>query len=231
MLIKRNKLYEEVVEKIIEMIKIKEITEGEKLPTEKELAAMFGVSRMAIREALSALQSSGVVEVKHGSGTYLKDVNDEVLIKPITRDLISQKDNLLELLELRRGLDTEAVSLAAYRALNEHIVRLEDEFESTKKAVYEGKMAVDEDFNFHFTIAQATQNQTFIKVYNTIANSYYEGFRSIHEILQQRLGPRIVIINEHEEILKYIKEREPELARVAMRKHLDCAYSRLMQNL
>ncbi|ATW23471.1 FadR/GntR family transcriptional regulator [Candidatus Formimonas warabiya] len=231
MLIKRNKLYEEVVEKILEMIKQKEIEEGEKFPTEKELSAMFGVSRMAIREALSALQASGVVEVKHGSGTYLKNINDDVIIKPIARELIAQKDNLLDLFELRRGIETEAASLAAVRASDEQISKLKEVLAQTRKALSEGKMLVSEDFEFHFAIVEATNNNTFIKVYNTIANSFYEGLSSTHEILQQRLGPRVVVLSEHEEILKYIEKKEPELARRETRKHLDNAYARLVQEL
>ncbi|MDK2822613.1 MAG: GntR family transcriptional regulator, transcriptional repressor for pyruvate dehydrogenase complex [Clostridia bacterium] len=216
--IKRNKLYEEVVNRIVEDIKQGEMQVGEKLPSEKELAKNFGVSRMAIREALSVLETAGVVEVKHGLGIFIKDINEE-LINPITQSLLCEKDSLLNILELRRGLETEGAYLAAFRATAEDIKELEEILEDMDADVRKGGSAVDEDYKFHTTLIQATGNPIYIKVFNTITNIFYDGLKTSHSIIQKRRS-RLVVYNEHKVILDHIKNRQPEEAREAMRVHL-----------
>ncbi|MFZ5753798.1 MAG: FadR/GntR family transcriptional regulator [Bacillota bacterium] len=218
--IKRTKLYEEVMLQIEEMIRANGMKEGDRLQSEKELATLFGVSRMAIREALSALQSVGLLEVRHGSGIYIRDINEN-LTNPITLKLLTGKENLLNILELRMGLETEAAYLSAIRSGKEDIAKMEDVLEKMSFEVESGGTAANEDFQFHHVLVQSTRNPLFIKVFETIANVFHEGLRSSHQIFRASYGPRLVVLEEHRLIYEHIKNREAEAAREAMRKHLD----------
>ncbi|MCL4440752.1 MAG: FadR family transcriptional regulator [Firmicutes bacterium] len=224
--IKRTKLYEEVMDRILEMIKSNQMKEGDKLQSEKELASNFGVSRMAIREALSALQSIGLIEVKHGSGIYLRDVNEQ-LTNPISIKLLAGKDNLLNILELRKGLETEAAALTATRANTGDIKKLEEILQQMSHDINMGGTAADEDFNFHRALVRATGNPVYAKVFDTIANVFYEGLKSSHTIFKANLGPRLVVLEEHNLILDCIQRGKPEAAREAMRVHLENVESKL----
>ncbi|MEW6624428.1 MAG: FadR/GntR family transcriptional regulator [Bacillota bacterium] len=217
--IKRPKLYEEVMIRIEEMIKTNQLKEGDRLQSEKELAELFGVSRMAIREALSALQSAGLIEVRHGSGIYLKEINDK-LANPITLRLLTGSENLLNILELRRGLETEGAYLAAGRAEESDLEKIEDVLQKMESELNVGGSAHHEDFKFHCSLIRATHNPVFSKVFDAIANIFYEGLRSSHEIFTQSLGPRFVVLEEHRKIFDHIKHGEAEAARDAMRVHL-----------
>ncbi len=219
-LIKRTKLYEEVVNRMLEMIKTNNMKAGEKLQSEKELASIFGVSRMAIREALSALQSAGVIEVRHGSGIYLRDINDQ-LTNPISIKLLAGKENLLNILELRKGLESEAAYLTAIRANQVHVKRLEEILQQMDSEISTGGTAAEEDFKFHRALVRATGNPVFAKVFDTIGNVFYEGLKSSHEFFSKNLGPRLVVLEEHRLILDYIKQKKPAEAREAMRVHLE----------
>jgi len=219
MQIKRTKLYEVVVENIVESVKKGQIKCGEKIPSEKELAKEYGVSRMAIREALSALESAGVIEVKHGLGIFVKDINEEIM-NPITQSLLTEKESLLNILELRIGLETEGAYLAAMRASEEQLQKLESALRLMKEEIARGGTAAIEDFEFHSILIEATGNPIYIKVFETIANIFYEGLKTSHNIIKSRLGPRLVIGEEHQIILDHIKSKQPEKARQSMREHL-----------
>ena len=113
--IKKKKLYEEVIIGIEEMLKSNNMQPGDRLQSEKELSLYFGVSKTAVREALSALQTAGLIEVKHGSGIFVRDVNDK-LTNPLTMKLLTNRENMLQIMELRKGLEPEGAYLAARRA-------------------------------------------------------------------------------------------------------------------
>lgn len=227
-LIKRTKLYEEIILGIEEMIRANDMQPGDKLQSEKELAVHFGVSRMAIREALSALQSAGRIEVRHGSGIYIKDIGEE-LVNPITLQLLASKDNLLRILELRRGLETEGAYLAALRADSSDIAKLEDYLGKMAEEVKNGGNAAFEDFKFHCALVKASHNPIFSTVFDTIANVFHEGLRSSHEYFRKNQGPRLVVLEEHRLIFECIKNRKPEEARKAMREHLESVEAKLLK--
>ena len=123
--IKKKKLYEEVIVGIQEMLRSNNLQTGDRLQSEKDLAIYFGVSKTAVREALSALQTAGLIEVKHGSGIYVRNVNEK-LTNPLTMKLLTNRENLLRILELRKGLETEGVFLAAQRADEVDIARIKE---------------------------------------------------------------------------------------------------------
>lgn len=218
--IKKRKLYEEVILGIEEMLKSNNLQPGDRLPSEKELSLYFGVSKTAVREALSALQTAGLVEVKHGSGIYVRNVNDK-LTNPLTMKLLTNRDNLLQILELRKGLESEGVFLAALRADETDIAKIKSCLIIMAEEIDRGENASAGDFRFHCALMEATHNQAYSNVYDTIAGIFNEGMYSCHEYFSLHQGPRLVVLEEHRLIYDAIKKRQPEKARDMMRTHLD----------
>ncbi len=224
--ITRRKLYEDVVAGVLETIKRSRLGQGEKFHSEKELSELFGVSRMVIREALSALQANGILEVRHGSGIYLKNVDE--LFKADLNFLAGRK-NILNILELRMGVEAEAASLAAMRSTEEEQEGFRLILADMYDEVVKGGGASETDYRFHLHLAQATHNPVYVKVFNDIiAANFYEVLKSSHDLFSRTFGPRLVIVKEHEEILGHIVNRQPAKARDAMRDHLESVRSKLV---
>lgn len=224
--ITRRKLYEEVVAGVLEMIKRGRLSQGDKIHSEKELSDLFGVSRMVIREALSALQANGILEVRHGSGIYLKNV-DELFKADL--NFLAGKQNILNVLELRKGVESEAAFLAAIRSTEEEQEGLRAILDDMYDEIAKGGGASETDYQFHLHLAQATHNPIYIKVFNEmIAANFYEVLKTSHNLFSRAFGPRLVIVGEHKEILNHIVGRHPGEARRAMWEHLDSVQSKLV---
>jgi Transcriptional regulators len=220
MQIKRKKLYEEVISGIIGMIKANNMKSGDKLSSEKELGSLFGVSRMVIREALSALQSNGFVEVKHGSGIYLKKIDDLVYNNDL--EAYSGKQKIIKIIEFRKGLESEAAYLAALRCTEQDKLYLEENLHKMLQAVSSGQNASEEDYQFHATLMTASHNTFYEKIFNDIIQpSYYDILKSGHSFFAKTIGPRLVVVQEHQEIFEFIKSSRANEARQAMWYHLD----------
>jgi len=217
--IKRKKLYEEIILGIEEMIKKNELKEGDKLQSEKELAATFGVSKMAVREALSALQSAGLIEVRHGSGIYLKNISDRIG-NPLTLRILASKENMLHLLELRMGLETEGVYLAALRAEQSDLLKLDGTIDRMYEDITMKRDTSETDFQFHSAIIEATHNPLYIKVFEHIAKIFAEGLRTSQEYVILSDKQRMEVLEEHKLIINHIRNGEAEETKQVMREHL-----------
>jgi GntR family transcriptional repressor for pyruvate dehydrogenase complex len=223
--IKRKKLYEEVIAGILDMVKTSALRQGDKIQSEKELSDLFGVSRMVVREALSALQARGFVEVRHGSGIYLKDVD---LLYNMDIQFAAGKQHILNILELRKGVESEVAYLAAIRSDGKDQEKLQATLDDMFQAVSSGGNAAEEDYRFHVTLFAACHNPVYTKVFSDIITpSYYEVLRSSHQVFSQTFGPRLVIVQEHKAIFDHIAGRQPAEARKAMWQHLDSVESKL----
>ena len=218
--IKKKKLYEEVIVGIQEMLRSNNLQTGDRLQSEKDLAIYFGVSKTAVREALSALQTAGLIEVKHGSGIYVRNVNEK-LTNPLTMKLLTNRENLLRILELRKGLESEGVFLAAQRADEADIARIKECLITMAEEIDRGENASSGDFHFHCALIQATHNEAYSKVFDNIASIFNEGMYSCHEYFTINQGPRLVVLEEHRLIYDAVKKRQPEKAREMMRIHLE----------
>lgn len=128
--IKTKKIYEEIVEQIKELFAQGDLKPGDKLLSEREFAERLQVSRASVREALSALEAMGLIEIKPGEGTFIRQMGVSSIIEPLALLLLMEKDQVFELFELRKILEVEAAGLAALRATSEDVERM---FEVIKK--------------------------------------------------------------------------------------------------
>ncbi|GAA6142309.1 FadR/GntR family transcriptional regulator [Hydrogenophaga sp. 5NK40-0174] len=224
-------LVPEIVASIEADIREGRLQPGQKLPTESELVARFEVSRTVVREAISRLQASGLVETRHGIGTFAKEATDPSLFRLTAADLPTV-DDVVALLELRISLETEAAGLAAQRREESHLQAMAKALASFESALNAQSDAIPSDFQFHMEVAMATGNRYFADLMNHLGtviiprtrvntpNSASEGrdayLRRVHA--------------EHENIYSAIRAHDAEGARAAMRTHLSNSRERLRRS-
>jgi DNA-binding FadR family transcriptional regulator len=194
---------------------------GQKLPTEAAIMARFGVSRTVVREAISKLQAGGLVETRHGIGTFVLTQTDtpSFQVKP---NQLSTLHDVIALLELRISIETEAAALAAVRRTEENLRIMQEAMVAFSSAIEEGRDAVAADFQFHHEIAHATQNKHFADMMNSLGAQSIPRARleTTPTLDATRLAYLRRVHQEHENILNAIASQDAESARAAMRTHL-----------
>jgi DNA-binding FadR family transcriptional regulator len=206
---------EMAVLRIGELIRARNLNVGARLPSERDLAKMFGVGRPAIREAVRALCIMGVVETRRGSGSYVVSPVAEGPDWPARIQLNESNFPLLQLLEVRQMFEPKAASLAASRATDAQLRRLEvcirEQEASPTRDVLERS-----DLQFHTAIIEAAGNPVLVE----LANSMY-GMLATSRRLTARTTPDILkIIRQHRTIFEAISLGHSELAEAAMSTHL-----------
>lgn len=215
---KPRSLAQELVDTLGERIREGQLAPGDKLPTEAAVMAEFGVSRTVVREAISKLQAAGLVETRHGVGTFV--VGPGQASFRITPEQLETLRDVIAVLELRIGLETEAAALAAVRRTGEHLQTMRLALDEFAAAVGEGRDAVAPDFAFHLEIARATQNAHFADLLSSLGAKIIPRARLADESSEDLKAYLLRANAEHESIFEAIVRQDPEAARAAMRTHL-----------
>lgn len=223
-------LAQAVATDLTQQIRDGKIRPGDKLPTEIELIEQQGVSRTVVREALSQLQAAGLVETRHGIGTF---VLAAAPVEPFTFDagaLVTLRD-AIAMLELRIGLETETARLAALRRSDAQLRAMREALDTLQSRIDSGGDAVTADFQFHWRIAQATDNRYFNDLFGQLGATLIPRTRVDTARLSAIGGLDYLqrINREHEEIYEAIARQDGETARAAMRLHLVNSRERLRQ--
>ena len=218
-----NLLSEEFGQKIRQGL----LHEGDKLPTESELVRSYDVSRTVVREALSKLQASGMVETRHGIGTFVLPAREGQGMRLSAHEL-SESVDVLAVLELRISLETEAAGLAAQRREATHLRIMREALQAFEHHFALGQETVSHDLAFHLSIAQATGNRYFQEILQHFGTMLIPRNRiaSIHAPARDPDYLRRVN-REHEEIYAAIERQDADSARAAMRIHLTNSRERL----
>ncbi len=218
--IKTRKIYEEVVEQIRQLIQEGELQSGDKLLSERELSERLKVSRSSVREALSALELMGLIEVKPGYGTFIRQTNVDSIIAPMALILSMEKDIIFELLEARKVIEVETAALAAERASQEDLKVIEQALMQMRNDLEQHRLGETADHKFHYAIAHATRNSVLKLLMNTISDTMKKTLRSSREQMYATPGTPERLYQEHEQIYNAILQRNPQLARKYMLDHL-----------
>ena len=228
---KTKSLAMQMVEKVTLQIRAGQLKAGQKLPTEAEIMKNFGVSRTVVREAISRLQASMLVETRHGIGTFVlpQEVSPSFRISPHQLGTLRE---VIALLEFRISIETEAAALAAQRRNTENLAELRKAMDSFGHAINEGRDAVQADFLFHQEIARATQNKHFQELMHSLGTGAIPRGRLENPlpVTPERLAYLRRVHEEHESILNAISAQDPEAARAAMRTHLSNSRDRLKKS-
>jgi DNA-binding FadR family transcriptional regulator len=200
---------------------------GDKLPTESEIMRSWGVSRTVVREALSRLQAAGVVETRHGIGTFVLAPRGGQGFGIDPADFATAVD-VLAVLELRISLETESAGLAAQRRSDAQLAEIRSALDALEQAATRDD-AVAPDLRFHLAIAAATGNRYFADIMAHLGATLIPRARiNSPRIAMEDLPQYLRRVNrEHEEIFEAIARRDPESARAAMRLHLTNSRERL----
>jgi GntR family transcriptional regulator, transcriptional repressor for pyruvate dehydrogenase complex len=201
---------------------------GDKLPTEPEVMAEQGVSRTVVREALSRLQAAGFVETRHGVGTFVLPHPGAGAPGLDLTTVVTIRD-VVDMLELRVSLETEAAGLAALRRTDEQLLLMRAAIGAFETGIDKGESAIDEDFQFHLQIALATGNKYFEDVYRHLGRTTIPRTRLDTTQLVPEPGPSYLYRTnlEHRNIVDAIARKDPDAARAAMRLHLTNSRERL----
>lgn len=213
-------LAHEVVQRLTADITNGKLKPGSRLPTEQELIAAMGVSRTVVREAVAALRAEGLVVTRQGSGTTVADGTG----RPFRLGIDDRRSlqEILDVAELRTGVEIEAAGLAAERADIAALRRIDNSFNEIERAVSRGEDAVDQDFAFHCNIAEATGNPQFRRFLDFLGRFIIPRQMIRAEAVAGENRPAYLarIQKEHADIRDAIRARKVSDARAAMRKHL-----------
>jgi len=166
--VKSTRIYEEIVRQIKSMISEGRLKSGDQLPPERDLAEKFLVSRTSVREALRALESVGLLEIRPGEGTFVRQVSVEALVEPLALVLLSQHAMIGELFEARRLLEPKIAGLAARRATPEEVQEMERILDAQAREIAAGNTGLAQDAAFHAAIGTAAHNRAITRVVHAL---------------------------------------------------------------
>ena len=220
---REQRLYERVVDKVLELMSSGAWKPGYRLPPERELSESFGVSRTVVREAVKALEARGVLESTTGSGVSVRQVDFNIMSQSLQTymQLANQDDFEIRLNEVRRVLEVEMVALAATRRTPEQLEQLNQICQRMRAGGNTAKQMAELDFRLHLTLAEATQNDLFKVLLAPLINQLRDQI-----ILTWEDFPRPVneVFDQHEAVVSAVKNGDADMARQAMMRHL--IYSR-----
>jgi DNA-binding FadR family transcriptional regulator len=209
-----RKLYQQVATAIAAAIQRGDYAPGQRIPSERELADEYKVSRPTVREATIALEVVGLVRSRHGSGIYVVD-------NPPAEAHTAELDiGAFELTEARRLFEGEAAALAAVSITGDELAALETLIVAMERENQEHISGEHADREFHVTIARATRNSAVVGVVESLWDARYNSPLCAHMLERARsvgVQPRI---DEHQVIFEALRRRDPVMARTAMRDHL-----------
>lgn len=221
--IKPKKISSQIADQIRSSILAGEFAPGQKLPPERELAEMFGVSRPSVREALNMLAAAGFVESYQGGGTVVKSLIETSSGSPLFELIRAERERALDVIEVRKGLEAWTAFYAAQRALPEDTRKLEALVEGMAQDLAGLKSSEDLDANFHIIVARATHNVVWLHLMQTIFDAMNEFQRGVWRAVYLTDEDHQTLYAHHKAIFEAIRDRNPEASREAMLAHLTYA--------
>lgn len=217
--INAGKLSQSVVEQIELLILRGVLRPGERLPSERDLSDRMGVSRPSLREAVSELQETGLLETKAGSGIFVSDRLDSSFSTALTGLLARHDEAVYDYIDFRRDLEGLAVERAA-RLASDTDLKVIDNIFKKMEAAPAGKGA-DLDADFHSAIVEASHNVMIVHVMRAMYDLLKRGVFYNRQIIVQMYNTRLDLLNQHREINDALQERNPVRARAAIEAHMD----------
>lgn len=222
----RVRLADQLYGQIFEQIVSGGLNVGDKLPSENEISERFGVSRPVVREALLRLRADGLITAHQGLGTF---VSHQPAPRLKTFNDVQNVSAYLRAQEVRVALEGDAARLAALRRTDEQLKKIEDAHAVFADSLARGQVSPEADLAFHASVAEASGNDFYLGVLESIHESISGFMRltlSLTRTGSRQRGQRVV--DEHASILEAIREQDSERARIAMQFHLGQARHRLV---
>ncbi len=229
---KKTRLYRDIVAQIRQLIQEGSLAPGDQLLPERQLAEKLNVSRSALREALTALDSMGLIDITPGGGACIKKVGIESMVEPLAAIMLKEKESVFELLETRQILEVEIARLAAVRASKTDLYQIREAAMEMKNDILNARDAGESDVNFHLSIAKASQNTILYNVMQMISGLMREGYGpSRKDLLRGSMEEQEYWSDHNFLILEAIENQDPEQAAKLVKDHLEKAQADLRHYL
>ncbi|MBI4321148.1 MAG: FadR family transcriptional regulator [Chloroflexi bacterium] len=219
--VRNNRVYEGVVTQIEQLIAEGRLLPGDKLPPEREIADRFGVGRNSVREAIRKLELLGLVVCRQGGGTFVTEATIDNVAAPLVSILVHNPALCSEVLDFRRAFEPQIAALAAQRATERDIARIQELTEDFEKYVRAPSgpttIQIENDSQFHYAIACASQNGLVVRVMSAVMDLLVESRRQF----SQSGYSHKTTADSHRAIFEAISKRDSSRARKAMESHLE----------
>lgn len=214
--IKKTRVAQEVADRIRVLLLDGTFPPGQPLPSERHLAEQFGVSRGSIRDALRTLETIGLLETRHGQGTFPHELSVDRLVAPLASVMAYRPDLRDELIDVRRMFEPAVARAAAQRATDEDLADLQRVLDTQRQKLVTGQSAITEDTAFHAILARATRNRVVMNIMATLNDLLVE---SRTKSLQQK-GRPARSIDGHEAVVAALRRKDGDAAARAMYEHI-----------
>jgi GntR family transcriptional repressor for pyruvate dehydrogenase complex len=216
--VRTSRLYEQIVQQIEESVLNGSLKPGDQLPAERDLAQRLGVSRTAVREAVKTLREKGLVEAYSGRGTFVTDGTSQAARQSFDLMVkIGQQEGSPHLAELRLILEPGIAAMAAERVKDEDLTAMRDAVAVMERSQKDPEAYIEADLDFHLALAEAVANPLILSLIDSIVGLLREQRIRIFNV---EGGPQRGQFH-HKRILEAMERRDPEMARSAMRAHLE----------
>ena len=215
----KERLVDRVVEEIQHMIIDGVLEAGMQLPGERELAEQIGVSRTVVREAIKTLHAKGMIDLKHGVGTFVRAIDGEQISGPLMMLLRTKGISLENLHQVRMILEVEIAGVAASEATSGEVAHLQEVLSGLERGMEDPLAFAEGDAAFHHALAELSHNPLLVMLLDSIGGLMHDVRMSVSNYpdLFQMTFP------DHGEVLASVKAKDPSRARQAMRHHLENA--------
>ncbi|MDW7673583.1 MAG: FadR/GntR family transcriptional regulator [Bacillota bacterium] len=218
--IQTKKIYQEVLSQIESLIQQGILKPGDKLMGEREMSQTLKVSRTSVREAIRTLEILGLVEIRLGEGTFLRENSLDSIINPMALSLSITAESVQDMFEVRKILEIECAGLAALRHNDEEIKLMESTLKDMQENIENEQVGLKADLRLHFQIAQASKNAVLYKLMHVFAEVLHDTVQSTRRNRFSKCATPDKLIDEHKEIINAIKIRDYDLAKNLMKDHL-----------
>ncbi|MDR2019634.1 MAG: FadR family transcriptional regulator [Treponema sp.] len=225
--LQHKRIYEEVVDMIVQRIRSGALSVGQRFPPERVLAEEMGVSRTSLREALRALESMGYIYSVPGGGNYVNSVSLEHVLSPLSAMVAQDKKLAADIIEVRQHLEVHMAALAAKNASKQQLSRIYSTILAMQTDVEAGGVGIDGDNQFHQEIARASQNKAFAIIVELLGELLAESRKATLEIP----GQPAKTIEDHIAIFQAIQAGDEKRAAEEMLSHLTKAQYNLAENI
>jgi GntR family transcriptional repressor for pyruvate dehydrogenase complex len=215
--IRRTRVPEEIANRIRALILDGTFKPGQPLPSERTLAARLGVSRGSVRDGIRRLEILGLLQARHGLGTFPRELSVESLVTPLASVLTINQARQDDLMDVRRIFEPAVASAAAVRVTAAELAELTHIVASQRQKVRAGQATIDEDTAFHSALARATHNLVMVSIMKTLNDLLVES----RTLTLRQPGRPLRSLRGHEAVLQAIRRRDANGAALAMRGHID----------
>jgi len=222
----RDSLSEKIANRLLTLIKQKQLRPGDRLPPERDLAQMMKVSRPSLREALRALKLMNIIENQQGSGNYITTLEPEQLVEHLDIVFALDDSTYQDLFQARRILETSIAEMAALHITDDELEKMEASIATANQIIDDPDAFLEADMELHDLILKAARNR--------ILPVFMQSINKIGVLSRRKTGDdpevRRQTVKDHRAIVKALKTRDPEKARQAMMAHLNHVEKKLMDN-